>query len=131
VTESSAPSGSPAKAVAICLLGWLVPTAGHFVLRRSGRAAVFAAVLLVAVLSGTALDGNLYRVVPGQPLTTLFTLGAMGLGAPYFLLRFAFGYHGVPEAAGYEYGSAFLLSAGLMNLLLVLDIWDLATGRKD
>lgn len=122
---------SPGRAIALCVLAWLVPSAGHFALRRRGRAAVFALLVLVSVLLGVHLDGNLHRVVPGQPLSTLFTLGAMGLGAPYFVLRYALGYQGVPAAAGYEYGTVFLLSAGLMNLLLVLDVWDLATGRKE
>ncbi|MBP1643244.1 MAG: hypothetical protein H6Q03_1913 [Acidobacteria bacterium] len=119
------------RALALCLLAWMVPTAGHFALGRRGRAAVFAAVLVVSVLVGVGLDGELHRVVPGQPLSMLFTLGAMGLGAPYFALRFLLGYQGVAEAAGFEYGTVFLLSAGLMNLLLVLDVWDIATGAKD
>ena len=54
----------------------------------------------------------------------------MGMGLPYFGLRFIFGYQGSVVAAGYEYGSAFLLTAGLMNLLLVLDTWDILRGRK-
>jgi hypothetical protein len=130
VTEE-ARSLSPGRAIALCLLAWLVPSAGHFVLGRRRRAVVFAVLVLVSVVVGIHLDGNLHHVVPGQPLSTLFTLGAMGLGAPYYVLRYALGYQGVPEAAGYEYGTVFLLSAGLMNLLLVLDVWDLATGRKE
>ncbi len=54
----------------------------------------------------------------------------MGMGVPYFLLRLVFGYHGDLLSATYEYGSAFLLTAGLMNLLVVLDAWDIAHGRK-
>jgi len=92
---------------------------------------VFLAVVACAVVVGVQLSGNLYRVVPGQPLSILATLGAMGVGAPYFVLRFLMGYAGTPEAGGYEYGTVFLLSAGLMNLLLVLDTWDIATGRKE
>jgi hypothetical protein len=92
---------------------------------------VFLAVISCAIVVGYRLDGNLYRVVPGQPLSILATLGAMGMGAPYFGLRYLLGYAGSAEAAGYEYGTVFLLSAGLMNLLLVLDAWDIATGRKE
>jgi hypothetical protein len=130
VTERKPPEPA-GRALAFCLLAWIVPTAGHFALGRKGRAAIFAALLVVAVGIGVQLQGELHRVVPGQPLTLLFTLGAMGLGAPYFVLRFLLGYHGVPEAAGFEYGTVFLLSAGLMNLLLVLDVWDIASGNKD
>ena len=58
-------------------------------------------------------------------------LGSMGMGVPYFVLRFVMHYAGDITSAGFEYGTAFLLSAGLMNLLLVLDAWDIATGRKE
>ena len=47
------------------------------------------------------------------------------------VLRFGFGYEGTLEAAGFEYGGAFILTAGLMNLLLTLDAWDVARGRKE
>jgi hypothetical protein len=88
-------------------------------------------VIAAAVAAGLFLEGNHYRPVAGQPLTTLATFGSMGMGAAYFVLRWGFGYQGVPEGPSYEYGTVFLLSAGLMNLLLVLDVWDIATGRKD
>jgi len=130
VSERAEP-GPSGRLAGLVLLAWLVPAAGHFALGRRGRAAIFAVVLAVALATGYALDGNLHRVVPGQPLSWLFTGGAMGLGAPYFLLRWGLGYQGDPTAPGFEYGTVFLLSAGLMNLLLVLDVFDIASGRKD
>jgi len=114
----------------ILLLAWLVPGAGHFLLGRKGRGIAFLLLVHVSVVIGWALEGNLYRVVPDQPLSILATLGSMGMGAPYFLLRFITGFTGNVVAPGYEYGSAFLLTAGLMNLLLVLDVWDILRGRK-
>lgn len=119
-----------ARAVSTLLAAWLVPGAGHFMLGRVRRAAIFFVIVLTAITVGCLLEGNLYRVLPNQPLTILATLGSMGMGAPYFILRFIFGYQGNVVAAGYEYGSAFLLTAGLMNLLLILDAWDIVRGRK-
>ena len=49
----------------------------------------------------------------------------------YLILLFGFGVEGTVEAAGYEYGSAFILTAGLLNLLLILDAWDIAQGTKE
>ena len=34
------------------------------------------------------------------------------------------------EAQGHSYGRTFLLTAGLMNLLLILDVFDRCIGRK-
>jgi len=124
-------ASSSSRAVVLAVLAWLVPGVGHLALKRTGRAVVFMAVIAVALLVGLRLDGNLYRPVAGEPLSWLATGGAMGAGAPYIVMRWLFGYHGDPSAAGYEYGTAFLLSAGLMNLLLVLDTWDIANGHKD
>jgi hypothetical protein len=128
---SSPEPRSPGSAALVALLAWAVPSAGHFALGRKGRAAVFAAVVFTALVVGALLGGNLYRPSSGQPLSWLASAGALGAGLPYFVLRLAAGYEGDPTGPGYEYGTVFLLSAGLMNILLVLDTWDIATGRKE
>lgn len=120
----------PWRAVALAAMAWIVPGSGHLILGRRLRGLGFVAVIAAAFLLGLQLDGNLYRPVPGQPLSFLATLGAMGAGAPYFAARFFAGFIGNPESATYEYGTIFLLSAGLMNLLVVLDVWDIASGRR-
>lgn len=118
------------SAVVAALLAWVVPGLGHLYLGRRARAVWFCLIVLVTLLTGVALAGNLHRVVAGQPLSLFATVGSMGMGLPYFVLRWGLGYSGELEGAGYEYGSAFILTAGLMNLLLVLDVLDIARGRK-
>jgi hypothetical protein len=112
------------------LLAWLVPGAGHAYLGRRGRGAAFFSIVVAAIVAGWWLDGQIYRFVAGQPLSYLGTLAEAGSGLAYFVLRFLLGYEGDPGAAGFEYGKAFLITAGLMNLLLVLDAWDIAHGKK-
>ena len=119
-----------ARIMATLLAAWLVPGSGHLMLGKMRRAAIFFSIVMAAIAIGGLLEGNLYRVLPNQPLTVLATLGSMGMGSPYFVLRNIFGYQGNVVAAGYEYGTAFLLTAGLMNLLLILDAWDIVRGRK-
>ncbi len=126
--EQAAPVGNPWVAAVVA---WLVPGAGHWYLGRRGRALAFLGLVAASLALGVALHGNLYRPLPGQPLSYLATLGSMGMGLPYFLLRYLAGYTGEVIAPGYEYGTAFILTAGLMNLLLVLDAWDIALGKKD
>jgi hypothetical protein len=123
-----APSGNPWVAA---LLAWLVPGAGHFFLGRRRRGLAFLALVAVSLAIGCSLAGNLYRPLPNQPLTLLATLGCMGMGLPYFVLRYLAGYTGDVTSPGFEYGTAFILTAGLMNLLLVLDAWDIALGKKE
>ena len=119
-----------ARLVATLLAAWFVPGAGHLMVGKRQRAIIFFFIVTIGLTVGCLLEGNLHRVVPNQPLTLLATLGSMGSGIPYFVLRYLFGYHGNVVAPGYEYGSAFILTAGLMNLLLILDVWDIVRGRK-
>ncbi len=118
------------RPLAAALLAWVIPGLGHLYLGRRGRAIAFCVIVLISLATGVALDGNLYRALPEQPLSFFATLGSMGVGAPYFLARWVFGYEGDIEGSGYEYGSAFILTAGLMNLLLILDALDIARGMK-
>jgi hypothetical protein len=121
----------PWRALALAVLAWLVPSSGHVVLGKRLRALGFLVVIASAFSLGIYLDGNLHRIVGGQPLSILATLGSMGSGLPYLAARFVSGYSGDPSGPTYEYGTIFLLSAGLMNLLLVLDVWDHASGRRE
>lgn len=135
--------GSPPAAVEIperaavaspllaAFLAWIIPGAGHLMLKKTARGALFFVLVVSALWIGCGLQGNLYVPVAGQPLTFLATLGCMGLGLPYFVLRYLVGYQGDVVSAGFEYGTAFILTGGLMNLLLVLDAWDIAQGKKD
>jgi hypothetical protein len=122
------PIGNPAVAA---VLAFLIPGLGHLYLRRARRALAFFLLVTISLWVGQHLQGNLYRVMPNDPLSILGTLGAMGAGIFYFVLRYAFGYTGDILSAGYEYGTAFLLTAGLMNWLLVLDALDISRGKKE
>ena len=114
----------------LVLLAWVIPGLGHFSLGRRGRGFIFLVLCTVSLLIGWSLNGNLYRILPDQPLSVLATLGSMGVGALYFVLRFLMEYQGEVTSSSFEIGSAFILTAGLMNLLVMIDVWDLAKGRK-
>lgn len=119
------------NSVVAVIASWLIPGLGHIYLKRWRRGLAFLLLVVISLWVGCQLQGNLYRPVQGQPLSSLATIGAMGMGLPYFLLRWGLGYEGNVMGAGYEYGTAFLLTAGLMNWLLILDALDIARGRKE
>jgi Family of unknown function (DUF6677) len=121
------PVGQP---VVAALVAWLVPGLGHVYLRRWRRGLGFFLLVIVSLWVGVYLKGNLYRPVPNEPLSLLGTLGALGMGIPYFILRHQ-EYSGDILSPAFEYGTAFLLTAGLMNWLLVLDAWDISRGKKE
>lgn len=115
----------------VAVAAWAVPGSGHLILRKPRRAAVVFGVVLFSFLFGCWLRGHLYVVVPEQPLSRLATLSSMGAGAPYFVARYLVEYSGDILSSTFEYGKAFMLTAGLLNLLAVLDAWDIASGSKD
>ena len=124
----STPIANPQLAA---VLAWLVPGAGHIYLGRRSRGVAYLLLVAASLVIGYSLRGRLWTPTPGEPLSMLATLGSMGMGVAYFVLRWAMGYTGDILAPGFEYGSAFVLTAGLMNLLLVLDAWDIARGKKE
>lgn len=155
VSQDSGPSraaihatGRP-RALLACSLAWLLPGAGHFFLGRRGRGAAFLAIVLATYLVGLGLDGRAYLADREHPLTALATFANVGIG-PLDVLQRRATYDRLvwrlpsgPEretllaamrtrvrSQHSDYGSAFLLTAGLMNLLLILDAYDVAIGRK-
>ena len=118
------------RSVLAMILAYVVPGAGHVYLGYRRRAAAFFTIVLLMFVIGLAIDGNLYTLDRGQPILRLLaSLGSMGAGLLYFIAR-AMGPHGDVTSITYEYGTTFTLTAGLMNLLLVLDCFDIAEGRK-
>ena len=53
----------------------------------------------------------------------------MGSGVLYVLANWRQAYGNVASST-YEYGKMFTLTAGLMNLLLMVDCFDIVRGRK-
>lgn len=119
------------RAVASMFLAWAIPGAGHLYLGRRGRALIFFAVVVLMFLIGVSIDGSLYTFATsrGSWLKLLASLASMGSGLLYFVAK-RVGVPGDVVSATFEYGSTFTLTAGLMNLLLVLDCFDIARGAK-
>lgn len=119
------------RAFAAMLLALAVPGAGHFYLGRRRRALAFLSIVALLFVVGLLVDGDLYTLLEshGSLLRVLASYASMGSGILYFAGR-ATGPHGTLASATFEYGRMFTLTAGLMNLLLVLDCYDIASGRK-
>ena len=112
-------------------LSWALPGVGHLVLGRKVRAAVFAAVILASFATGIALDGELVLPRPAEPFSWLAFLACLGNGLLFLVGRVTGLGTGDPSAAGFNYGNTFLITAGLMNLLTVLDVSDISRGAKE
>ncbi|PYR66875.1 MAG: hypothetical protein DMF87_19870 [Acidobacteria bacterium] len=114
----------------ICLAAWAIPGAGHLLLGRLQKGLTFLVALVLMFLMGLWLEGRLFPIEVRQPLVALAALAEMGGGVAFFVARQAGAGGGRVVALTYEYGNAFLIVAGLMNMLVVLDAFDIAQGRK-
>jgi hypothetical protein len=97
---------------------------------RRFKGLVFLVTLPLMFSIGLLLEGRIFPFEFSQPLVGLAALADLGIGITYFVVR-AMG-HGLGNvvAVTYEYGNAFLIVAGLLNMLVVVDAWDIALGRK-
>jgi len=124
-----APKDTTAAAL-VCALAWAVPGAGHLWLGRAQKGAAFLIALPLMYATGLWLDGQIFPFDFAQPLVALAALADVGIGAPYLVARALGVGEGRVVAVTYEYGNAFLVVAGLLNTLVVLDAYDIALGRK-
>jgi hypothetical protein len=121
---------SPSNTYLICAAAWAVPGAGHLWLGRRQKGMTFLVLLPLMFVFGLWLEGRLFAPEASFSLVPLMAFADLGIGLPYFAAQLAGAGRGNVVAIGYEYGNAFLIVAGLLNLLVVLDVFDIAQGRK-
>jgi len=114
----------------VLFAGWLVPGAGHLLLGKWIRA-VLLLVSIVAMFSiGISLQGKIYVPSSGDPLDILGFAGDLGAGALYLIARLFDLGHAAVLTAFADYGTKFIVVAGLLNLVSAVDAHSLANGRK-
>ena len=128
VPKPQTPAGPPRFAV--YLAAWLVPGLGHLWLGRRKKGLVFLLALPAMFGVGLALQGRIFPFVWSEPLVALAAVADLWTGLPHFAARLLGLGAGLPSAVTYEYGNAFLITAGLLNALVIIDAHDIALGRK-
>jgi len=117
------------KTAIACVLAWFVPGGGHMYLGKGRRALVFFGGVLLLFALGLYMNGKLFSLETGFfGFLRFFANAATGL--PYVAGKLLGWGVGDIRSFGYEYGNTFLYTAGLINMLLVLDAFDISQGRK-
>ena len=129
-TKTSAAKSSNQGFVYLPLIaGWLVPGAGHFLLGKWVRGTLLAVSIIAMFALGLAMQGKLYTSAQ-DILDMLGVAGDLGAGLLYFLSRAA-GWGGQPvQTTVADYGTKFIVVAGLLNIIAAVDAHNLRTGRK-
>ena len=114
----------------LCLASWAIPGAGHLWQGRRAKGLIFLVALPLMFAIGLAVRGRLFPFNWSEPLVGMAAIADLGIGLPYFIAGVLGLGTGQVTAVTYEYGNAFVIVAGLLNLLVVIDAYDIALGRK-
>ena len=115
----------------LCLVaGWLIPGAGHFLLRKPIRGVLLLVSIVGMFAVGVALQGKIYTPNTGDLLDILGFVGQLGSGILYLLARLFDWGHPSVQLATADYGTKFIVVAGLLNIVSAIDAHSLANGRK-
>jgi hypothetical protein len=118
------------KTTFCCVAGVLVPGLGHALLRKWLRAAVFFVSISTMMLLGMQLHGKIVPPDFADIFSTLKFVAEAGAGLFYWIPWFGGSVGGDPTAYTYDYANLFLYVAGLLNMLVVVDVFDISLGRK-
>ena len=119
-----------AKTLSACVGGALVPGLGHALLGKWDRAAVFFCSIGLMAAAGIGLDGRLWSPDFDGIVAALKFAAEAGAGLFYWIPWLQGAGIGDPTSYTYDYANVFLYVAGLLNMLVIIDVFDIAMGRK-
>jgi len=118
------------EAVKSLALSWLIPGLGHVSLKKYWRGGIFFVCISAMSALGLVMGGKIYSFQTENPLTILAFFSDLGNGLLYFLSKiFSFGL-GNLKSTTFEFGTAYIAGAGLLNYLVALDAFDIVLGKK-
>lgn len=119
-----------AMAVLAPAIGWFIPGAGHMIQKRWVRGALLFISIVTLFLLGLGMQGRTYHANGGDILDILGFVGDLGAGALYIVtLAMDWGQNAIAFAVA-DYGTKFMIVAGLLNFIAVADAYHIAIGKK-
>lgn len=136
-TQATSQTGAPAATASITTMSvvapavaWLIPGAGHLIQKRWIRGVLLLVSVVAMFVFGLAMDGKIYKPNAGDLLDILGFIGDMGAGALYILGRVLdWGSTSIAVATA-DYGTKYIVVAGLLNVMAVVDAYHIAIGKK-
>lgn len=131
--KPAAPAGQPpvtAMSVIVPAVAWLIPGAGHLVQKRWGRGLLLMVSITTMFVLGLWMQGRVYLPNGGDILDMLGFVGDVGAGGLYIVARAMDWGHGAVAHATADYGTKFIIVAGLLNFINVADAYHIAIGKK-
>ena len=129
-TDSAQAQPVSMMAVLAPAVGWLIPGAGHLMQKRWIRGGLLFVSIVALFLLGLAMQGRIYKANGGDILDMLGFIGDFGAGALYILTLVNDWGQGAIAFATADYGTKFMIVAGLLNFIAVADAYHIAIGKK-
>jgi hypothetical protein len=122
----------PASVMAVVApaVGWLIPGAGHMIQRRWIRGLLLFVSIAALFVLGLAMQGRIYKANGGDILDILGFVGDVGAGGLYIVTLAMDWGQGAIAFATADYGTKFMIVAGLLNFIAVADAYHIAIGKK-
>jgi hypothetical protein len=123
------------RKLSVIVLAWFIPGGGHLLMKRTARGCIIAGCVAAMFLLGLMMRGALFSPMGGDLLTTVIYYGGFlgnAMSGILYFLTVGMGYSQA-DVAGHvhDYGTKFLVAAGLLNVLGMVDAYEIATGQKD
>ena len=116
--------------VIVPAVAWLIPGAGHLIQKRWGRGLLLMVSITAMFVLGLLMQGRVYLPNGGDILDMLGFVGDVGAGGLYIVTRAMDWGHGAIAHATADYGTKFIIVAGLLNFISVADAYHIAIGKK-
>jgi hypothetical protein len=121
---------SSTMAIIAPAIGWLIPGAGHLIQRRWIRGLLLLISIASLFVLGLLMQGHIYKANGGDILDMLGFIGDLGAGGLYITTLALNGGRGAIAFAIADYGTKFMIVAGLLNFIAVADAYHIAIGKK-
>ncbi len=118
------------RVMMITIAAWLLPGLGHIIQRRYIRGLLIMAAIFTMFFAGLAMQGKVYSFNTGDLLDILGFIGDLGAGLLYFLARIMNWGMGNIHRAVADYGTKYIVVAGLLNVIVTVDAYHIAIGKK-
>jgi CBS domain containing-hemolysin-like protein len=118
------------KEISCLIAGWLVPGLGHVLQKKLWTGVAFFVSIGAMTTIGLVMGGRIYPFQTDNPLTILAFFADLGNFLIYALARLLTLGQGSLERVTFEFGTAYIAGAGLLNYLIALDAYDIAKGKK-
>jgi hypothetical protein len=107
-------------------LAWAIPGLGHILQRKIRKGIIFFAGIMALLLLGLLMGGQVGLLYDLQPYTIIRFIGGLGSGLFFAAVKLAGAGAGNPLSPAFDFGSTYLICAGLINFLVAFNAFELA-----